>query len=165
MLFECLTGKRAFPGETITETLASILKSEPDWTLLPAETPAPVRSLLRRCLQKNPGQRVRDIRDARLEMEAPAAPLLEALTAPRRFSLVWLVVCAAVILLAGILIDRLWTKYFQSPSSAVSVITSTIKVEPGHWLEGRTQGPGGATPEPDCHGHFRRRQVCCLQRD
>jgi serine/threonine-protein kinase len=146
VLYECLSGKRAFQGETITETVASILKSEPDWTLLPAQTPAPVRSLLRRCLRKDPGQRVRDIRDARLEMEAPAAPPSEALTAPRRFSLVWPVACAAVILLAGILIDRLVTKYFQSPFSAASVITSTIKVEPGHWLEGRSRAMEAERP-------------------
>ena len=67
---------------------------------------------------------------------APAAPPSEALTAPRRFSLVWLAACAAVMLLAGILIDRLLTKYFQPAPSAASVITSTIKVEPGHWLDG-----------------------------
>ena len=64
MLFECLTGRSAFQGETMTETVASILKSEPDWTLLPAETPAMVRSLLQRCLQKDPGLRLRDIGDA-----------------------------------------------------------------------------------------------------
>ncbi|MGA2263295.1 MAG: protein kinase [Acidobacteriota bacterium] len=137
VLFECLTGRNAFQGETMTETVASILKSEPDWTLLPAETPAMVRSLLRRCLQKDPGLRLRDIGDAWLEIEAPAAPPSEALTTPRRFSLVWPAACAAVILLAGILIGWLLTKYFQTTPSAASVITSTIKVEPGHWLDGK----------------------------
>ena len=68
VLYECLTGKRAFQGDTITETVAAILKSEPDWTLLPADTPAIVRSLLRRCLQKDPSLRLRDIADARMEM-------------------------------------------------------------------------------------------------
>jgi len=53
--------KRPFQGDTITETVASILKSEPDWTLLPANTPAIVRSLLRLCLQKDPNLRLRDI--------------------------------------------------------------------------------------------------------
>ena len=79
--YECLTGKRAFQGETITETVASILKSEPDWTLLPAESPAIVRSLLRRCLQKDPGRRLHDIADARIDI-ADSASLPLAAVAP-----------------------------------------------------------------------------------
>ena len=53
VLYECLTGKRAFQGETVSDTLAQILKGEPDWSALPAGTPANIRALLRRCLQKN----------------------------------------------------------------------------------------------------------------
>ena len=52
ILYECLTGKRAFEGETVTETLAAILKSEPDWQALPAATPPSIRFVLRRCLEK-----------------------------------------------------------------------------------------------------------------
>jgi serine/threonine protein kinase len=78
VLYECLSGKRPFQGDTITEIVASILKSEPDWTLLPVETPAIVRSLLRQCLQKDPKERMRDIGDARIEIEealrSPATP-------------------------------------------------------------------------------------------
>jgi serine/threonine-protein kinase len=69
IVYECLTGKRAFAGETTTDVLAAILKEEPDWRTLPAETPARVGALLRRCLQKDPRQRLRDIGDARLEIE------------------------------------------------------------------------------------------------
>jgi Tol biopolymer transport system component len=72
VLYECLTGKRTFQGDTITETVAAILKSEPDWTLLPADTPSSVRAVLRRCLQKDPSLRLRDIGDARLEIESVA---------------------------------------------------------------------------------------------
>ncbi|MDD1751145.1 MAG: serine/threonine-protein kinase, partial [Methanothrix sp.] len=136
VLYECLTGSRAFQGETISEVVASILKSEPDWALLPAETPARVRSLLRRCLQKDPGFRLRDIGDAWLEMEEPAAASSETLMARRRFPLVRLAACAVVLLLAGILTDRVWMKYFQ-PAPSASVVKTAIKVEPGHWLEGR----------------------------
>ena len=68
VLFECLTGKRAFQGDTITETMAAILKSEPDWTLLPVGTPLFVRAVLRQCLRKDPNLRLRDIADARVEM-------------------------------------------------------------------------------------------------
>src|SRR5438093_1171265 len=53
VLFEMLTGRRAFGGEDVTDTVAAVLKSEPDWTVLPAATPAPIRRLLRRCLEKD----------------------------------------------------------------------------------------------------------------
>ncbi len=69
VLYEMLTGKMAFSGETVTDTLAAILKSEPDWSQLPSATPAHIRVLLRRCLQKDPRQRLRDIGDARVLLE------------------------------------------------------------------------------------------------
>jgi len=69
VLFELLTGRRPFVGEDATEVLASILKQEPDWELLPAEASERVRSLLHRCLEKDPMQRLRDIGDARIMLE------------------------------------------------------------------------------------------------
>jgi eukaryotic-like serine/threonine-protein kinase len=69
VLYEMLTGRRAFKGEDITDTLTAVLRDEPDWTALPAETPAHVRVLLRRCLVKDPKQRLRDIGDARLTLQ------------------------------------------------------------------------------------------------
>ena len=68
VLFEMLTGRRAFEGDTVSEILANVLKSEPAWQRLPAETPDGIRRLLRRSLQKDQKLRLRDIRDARLEM-------------------------------------------------------------------------------------------------
>ncbi len=67
VLFECLTGKAPFKSETVAETMALILDGTPDWNLLPAGTPAIVRSLLWRCLQKDPGRRFHNIVDARVE--------------------------------------------------------------------------------------------------
>jgi len=69
VLYEMLTGKQAFTGETVTDTLASIIKEEPDLAKLPATTPMRVRVLLQRCLQKDPKQRLRDIGDARISLE------------------------------------------------------------------------------------------------
>ena len=85
VLFELLTGKKTFEGETITETVASVLKSEPKWERLPGDTPWDVRTLLRRCLQKDPVDRLHDIADARIEIkealrEPTAGP---AMGAPR----------------------------------------------------------------------------------
>jgi serine/threonine protein kinase len=72
ILYECLTGRRPFEGETVTETLASIIKGEPDWQVLPAAAPQNARFILRRCLEKDPGRRIRDIADLRIMLEKPA---------------------------------------------------------------------------------------------
>jgi serine/threonine-protein kinase len=68
VLFECASGHAAFSGETISDLIARILEREPDWTALPAGTPARARELLRRCLRKDADARPRDIRDVRLEL-------------------------------------------------------------------------------------------------
>jgi hypothetical protein len=69
VLFEMLTGRPAFEGETITDILGAIVKSEPDWTRLPPTTPPNVRRLIERCLQKEPPKRLRDIGDASHELD------------------------------------------------------------------------------------------------
>jgi serine/threonine-protein kinase len=69
LLYECLTGQRAFKGKTVSDTMAAVLTAEPDWTAPGAGTPPRLNSLLRRCLQKDPARRLRDIGDARLEIE------------------------------------------------------------------------------------------------
>ena len=66
ILFECLTGKMAFGGETVTDILAAVVKTEPDWPALPDPTGVRLRELLYRCLQKDPRLRLRDIGDARI---------------------------------------------------------------------------------------------------
>jgi len=69
VLFEMLTGRRLFQGEEVSDVLASVLKNEPDWAALPGDTPSRVRDVLRRCLEKDPRKRTRDIGDVRLEIE------------------------------------------------------------------------------------------------
>jgi eukaryotic-like serine/threonine-protein kinase len=69
VLYEMLTGRRAFGGDGISDTLVFILSKEPDWSALPSAAPAGIRRLLSRCLQKDPRRRLRDIGDARLEIE------------------------------------------------------------------------------------------------
>ena len=71
VLYEMLTGKRAFEGETVSDTLASILKEDPNWAALPEQTPPAVRKILRRCLQRDARLRLHDIADARLDLEDP----------------------------------------------------------------------------------------------
>jgi len=70
VLYEMLTGRRAFAGETVSDVIAAVLTREIDWAALPANTPASVRRLLERCLERDPKKRLRDIGDARHELEA-----------------------------------------------------------------------------------------------
>ncbi len=95
VLFEMLTGTKAFDGATITDVLASIVRGEPDWERLPADTPVPMRRLLRRCLEKDPKKRLRDAGDASLLLEenpedarhvaaAPAAPATPVALTPAK---------------------------------------------------------------------------------
>ena len=69
VLYEMLTGKMAFRGESVTDTLSAVIRAEPDWSQLPPATPIRVRVLLQRCLQKDPKQRLRDIGDARISLD------------------------------------------------------------------------------------------------
>ncbi|RKY16741.1 MAG: hypothetical protein DRQ55_17375 [Planctomycetota bacterium] len=77
VLFECLTGRRAFPGRSLSEVLAAVLEHEPNWSLLPA-LPQPVETLLRRCLIKDPRLRLRDVGEARLLFDDPDGAALGA---------------------------------------------------------------------------------------
>jgi eukaryotic-like serine/threonine-protein kinase len=78
VLYELLAGRKAFPGETITDCMAAVLGREPGWEALPESTPPQLRTLLRRCLRKDPQRRLRDIGDARIELEdLLAAPAQE----------------------------------------------------------------------------------------
>lgn len=74
VLYEMLTGRNAFRGDDVSTTLAQILEREPDWNALPARTPASVRRLLTRCLEKDPKKRLRDVGDAILELDAREIP-------------------------------------------------------------------------------------------
>ncbi len=68
VLFEMLTGKKLFTGETVSDTLAAVLRQEVDWRALPASTPAVVRELLERCIERDPKERLRDIGEARIAL-------------------------------------------------------------------------------------------------
>jgi Tol biopolymer transport system component len=70
ILYELLTGKRLFEGATISDTLAEVLKTEPDLDVLPEDTPVALRWLVERCLQKRPSKRLRDIGEARILLES-----------------------------------------------------------------------------------------------
>jgi eukaryotic-like serine/threonine-protein kinase len=125
IVFEMLTGRAAFPGETISDTLAAVLAQEPDWAALPADTPAAVRSLLRRCLRKDSVDRLHDIADARIEIQdAIADPAAIAATGSKARgargtrAIPWVVAAASV---AMALFATLWgVRRTGSPNSSVT---------------------------------------------
>ena len=85
VVFEMLTAQRPFGGDDVTEMVASIVKDEPAWSVLPSNLPAPLVSLLHRCLVKDAKHRLRDIGDARLQLdEASVAPAIAVATAAAR---------------------------------------------------------------------------------
>jgi len=87
VLFEMLAGKRAFEGDTISDTLASVLRAPMEWEALPSSTPAAVVRLLKRCLERDPKKRLRDIGEARIALDAigaePEAAPVAVVAAPR----------------------------------------------------------------------------------
>ena len=100
VLLEMLTGKNAFSGSTVSDTLASVLKSEPDLAVLPAEVPAGVRRVLDRCLRKNPKERARDIGDVLLDLsdkeDAPESLAGQVKRPARRVASGWLALGAVI---------------------------------------------------------------------
>jgi serine/threonine protein kinase/Tol biopolymer transport system component len=84
VFYEMLTGRQAFASENLSDTVAAVLRSEPDWHALPADTPARIRVLLKRCLQKDLRQRLHDVADARIEIEDRNADATPAAASPRQ---------------------------------------------------------------------------------
>jgi serine/threonine protein kinase len=82
VLYEMLTGKPAFVGETISDTLAAVIRGEPEWRDLPGTIPVSIVRLLRRCLTKYPSQRLRDIGEARIAIEGTISGALDENSAP-----------------------------------------------------------------------------------
>jgi serine/threonine-protein kinase len=109
VLYEMLTGRRMYSGETVSDTLASVIKDAPDLASLPATTPYAIRYLLRRCLEKDPRRRLQAIGEARCTLEQPAedpAPAVPPAVAVRRSSGLAIVVgvLGVVILTLGVLL-------------------------------------------------------------
>src|SRR4030095_9888017 len=106
VLYEMLTGKRAFAGDDVSDTLAAVLRGEPDWTALPRETPTAIRRLLRRCLVKDVKGRIGDASIARLEIDdvqsgAHIDGVVVEKTLRRRERLVWVSALVVVALMAA----------------------------------------------------------------
>jgi eukaryotic-like serine/threonine-protein kinase len=141
VLFEMLSGRRAFAGDSITDVLASVVKDTPDWSALPGATPASVRRLLARCLEKEPRRRLHDIADARIEIEeAIDSPVESASTrgsqtmprARHREQIAWAAAAALGLLatsLAAVLVMR--PAASPAPQQRVSIVHRSDGAFPG----------------------------------
>ncbi len=147
VLFEMLSGRPAFDGRGVAQVLAAVVGQEPDWTTLPATTPGRVRDLLRRCLRKDPARRVRDIGDARLELEdadsaEAQAPALERAGPARRRSAVvaWSIAGTLAVTSAGLLLARLPARSRAGPAMRFSAVTnlSGVEAQPALSPDGRS---------------------------
>jgi serine/threonine-protein kinase len=146
VLYEMLTGSRAFPGDGVTDILAAVLRSDPDFARLPAETPASVRRLLDRCLRKDPDRRLRDIADARLELEEAdeepppdAKTVLPASGGRSRVSLHLAAAAVAGLILGALLWSFLSGGEAERPADAEPIRRSTVVLPEDHWT-GTGQG-------------------------
>jgi len=122
VLYEMLTGRRAFEGDDISEVLASVLKTEPDWSAVPTDAPPAVRRLLRRCLEKDPRRRLSAIADARLELDEiePAGPVVTARVAPRRSIAATAWPVAAGVVVTAAVAALLWPSSHQTAGTGVT---------------------------------------------
>jgi Tol biopolymer transport system component len=133
VLFEMLTGTRAFAGDNLSDLVAAILKTEPEWSALPAATPAALRRLLRRCLAKDPRERLHDIADARLELdEAQTGPLESTVSQPSRRGerLAWTAVLTLMSLTAIAFAVVLFARHAPSTPEMRLAITTPPTTDP-----------------------------------
>jgi eukaryotic-like serine/threonine-protein kinase len=160
VLYEILTGTRPFHGEDVTDTLAAIVRADPDWSKLPAGTPAAVRTLLRRCLEKNRRERLPDIGAARLELKdvlaaGAATPAASGRALTGRWPVLpWALAGAATIGLIAVSLygrstappadDRIFRTVIVPPSPLAGAPVLRLQISPdGRRLAFTAPGPNG----------------------
>jgi Tol biopolymer transport system component len=135
VLFEMLTGTRTFPGHTVSEAIASVLSRGPDWQALPAATPPMVRRLLRRCLERDPRRRLRDIGDALSDLDdaggGDTAPPRAPVTAN---TLAWLL---AGLLATALAATLLWVFRTSRDAAPPGVVRTEVALPAGLTLVAR----------------------------
>ncbi len=132
VLYEMLTGRVPFGGETISDTLANILQTEPNWEVLPKSTPANIRSLLRHCLKKDPRRRLQHIGDAGIEIDETLSSLTVSVetvektrsVGMRRLMVVGLACLIVVAVVTGLVT---WSLTRPKPTAPPIVIRSMIR--------------------------------------
>ncbi len=154
VLWEMLTGRRLFDGDTVTDVLVGVLRKEPDWRLLPPDVAAPLRRLLSRCLEKDPRRRTQDVGDARIVLEDVLTGRLDEDPSsigivPRRqraFSRVvpWVITAILAVGVASLLVVRAQRATVQPLSRSM-----TLSVELSGDDPLPQDGGAAAAPSPD----------------
>jgi eukaryotic-like serine/threonine-protein kinase len=151
VMYEMLAGKRPFEGETVTDVLASVVKTEPDWDVLPADTPPRIRELIRRCLAKDPKQRLQAIGDARIAIEEtisgvgagfkPAPTVQDGdHRSPLQLALPWAVGFIVGALIAGVAVWKLAAPSAPRAAMHFSAVTNFagVQAQPALSPDGRS---------------------------
>ncbi len=133
VLYEMLTNKVLFKGETASDTVANILHIEPDWQALPKNTPSNIRVLLRRCLEKDPARRLHDIADARIEISETLAGTLdefvrptESKSSPQWFQLKIAIPILFLLITGTSLLNIIVMKLVEPPTSRPPVVSEFL---------------------------------------
>jgi eukaryotic-like serine/threonine-protein kinase len=147
VVYEMLTGRRAFEGESVSDMLAAVLKTDPDWSALPEETPANVRKVLRRCLERDRDRRFHDIADARIEIETPSdSPAISSRPAAKeridRLSWLWIGGAAIAAFLIGQQVH-----FGRRPQAAPARRVVSSLVAPDGWYLDPLSGPLALSPD------------------
>ena len=146
LLYEMLTAKRAFPGVAVADTLGAVMRGEPNWTALPAGTPQEVRTLLRRCLEKDRARRLANIADARLEIDDVLAGHSVA-AVPTRFRRGRLV--AGLAFVGGVIFaSLLMNRQTESPAISINAPTNAPQPRDAAPEPPRIESPPPSSPPP-----------------
>ena len=149
VLYEMLTGQKPFAGDDVSDTLALVLKFEPEWDALPAETPPRIRQLIQMCLQKDPKRRIHDVADVRLAMEGAfettvSVPADTATAAPQQ---VWQRPGPAVIAVVLVAVLTGFAGWSLRPTAPKGVTRLTYDLPPNHLLRMTTRAVLTVSPD------------------
>ncbi len=148
VLWEMLTGRKLFEGETVTDLMAAVLTRDPDLTQLPTKTPSSVERLLRRCLEREPGRRLQWLGDARLELVDAEDDDLEVSTTPEKSTALRLLPWAIAATMAAVAVAAgLWNSTSSSPESRQVRFTVPAPEGTVFHLEGLAPGPVALSPD------------------
>jgi len=160
VLYEMLTGRRAFDGEDVADTLGAVIHKEPAWDALPAGTPPHLRHLLQRCFHKDPRQRMRDIGDVRIELQsAPHAALAQAPAPSPRSWMAWSGWALAIASTIGLVAALVTSRRTEQPAPADPVQFEILAPENSTFLGNPTVSPDGRTVVFGARGRDGRSQI------
>jgi hypothetical protein len=145
ILYEMLMGRTLFAGETSTETMAAVMLKEPDWNALPAKTPARIRELLRRCLTKDPRNRLQAIGEARIAIDAnnseEETKAVGLPNIPQHGSHLWMSIAVVAILIAGAMAVPALRYFREAPPEVRPTSRFTFPLSEGDELTTLSAGP------------------------